>query len=450
VRVIALILSFVMMAAPVLPALAQGRSKGPSVIRDAEIEHTLRTYAEPLLDAAGLSSQAVRIIIIDDRVINAFVSGGQNLFFYTGLLRATDTAGQLYGVMAHEIGHIAGGHLIAGQAAMANASRLAMITGILGLAAGAATGHLDAGMAATLGGMSSAQSSMMAFTREQEASADTAALKFLDANGLSAEGMADFLDKLLKMEGTSSADDAFWRSHPLTSQRVNQVRAHVADSPYAKVPDPPEWAENHARMVAKLDGFIDPDRALVKYPASDTSFAGRYGRAIALYRTGKISDALTLLDSLIKLEPDNPFLYELRGQILFENGRGKEALAPYARSVSLMPDSDLLQQGYAHALVEDGAPENLTKAVDALNRAIAIDGTEPFTWHLLAVAEGRLGHDGLATVALSEESLLNGNLTDAEGQAKRAQALLPAGSQGALRAEDVLTEVSRQKALKKN
>lgn len=430
----------------VAPALAQNRQKGPSVIRDAEIENTLRDYATPLLESAGLSPQAVRIIIIDDKTINAFVSGGQNLFFYTGLLRDTDDVGQLVGVMSHEIGHIAGGHLVQGRDAMRNASRQAMIGALMGIAAGVAAGRADVGAAVVAGSNSMAQRSVLAFTRAQETAADDAGLRFLDLNRLSAQGMLDFLAKLQGQELLpESRQVEFVRTHPLTQDRVSFVRQHVEKSRYTSNPYPEAWVSSHKRMVAKLDGFIDPGRTLQRIKADDPTFEARYARAIALYRRARLAEALPIVEGLLGEEPNNPFLHELRGQMLFENGRIAEAIPSYRQAVTLKPDTDLLRIGLAHALLEGGDAKVVDEAIEHLNRALAVDREEPFTWRLMAVAQSRKGNEAQTTLALAEQAMLSGDVGTARAQAERAGSMLPTGSPGWLRAQDILVEVERQR-----
>jgi predicted Zn-dependent protease len=428
------------------PALAQTRQKGPSIIRDAEIENTLRDYATPLLESAGLSPQAVRIILIDDKTINAFVSGGQNLFFYTGLLRETDDVGQLVGVMAHEIGHIAGGHLVRGRDAMRSASRQAMIGALLGIAAGVAAGRADVGAAVVAGSNSMAQRSVLAFTRTQESAADTAGLHFLDQNHLSAQGMLDFLSKLLGQELLpENRQVEFVRTHPLTQDRVSFVRDHVEKSPYSAAPYPEAWVKSHKRMVAKLDGFIDPARTLQRVKADDPAFDSRYARAIALYRRARLAEALPILQGLLAEEPENPFLHELQGQMLFENGHIAEAIPSYRKAVSLLPDSDLLRIGLAHVLLEGNDPAVLDEAIGHLNRALAVDREEPFTWRLMGVAQSRKGDDAQTTLALAEQAMLSGDIPTARTQAEQAGSMFATGSPGWLRAQDILVEVERQR-----
>jgi predicted Zn-dependent protease len=444
-RRIALALSFLgALCYAFVPAPAQAIS----LIRDAEIENTIRVWATPLFEAAGLVPEDVRIILVNDRRLNAFVAGGQNLFLNTGLLLRSEHAGQVVGVIAHETGHIAGGHLARMPEAIKNATAMAILSLLLGAAAGVAAGRPDAAVAGMAGGMTAAERNFLAYTRGQEAAADQAGVTFLEQNGISSRGLMEFFDILAGQELMVTArQDPYVRTHPLTKERVEFVRNFVATSKYSNAPLPPEWVVMHKRMKAKLFGFIEPtSRTLTTYKENDPSVEARYARAVALYRKPDVPQALATIDGLIREFPNDPFFHELRGQTLFENGRAAEALPSYEKAVQLLPRSGLLRIDLARVQLEFNQPDMDRKAVANLNEALRQENENAMAWRQLAIAEGRIGNIGMAALALAEEAMLRGDYRVAIGQAQRAERLLPAGSPPHLRVQDLQAQARRELA----
>ncbi|MGA2088268.1 MAG: M48 family metalloprotease [Stellaceae bacterium] len=419
----------------------------PDIIRDAEIENNIRTWATPIFNAAGLDPNAVHIYIINDPTLNSFVAGGQNLFMNTGTLLRADRPNEIIGIMAHETGHIAGGHLVRFQEEMHDATVKAIIAMVVGAAAGAVghggAGAMGAGMAA---GEGVGLRSYLSFSVAQEASADQAALKFLDATHQSAQGLLDFFEILEQEEFLSAQrQDPYLRTHPLTSQRIDYVREHVAHSPWSKVPDPPQWVANFNTMKAKLGAFLNPPSdTLAQYKADDNSVPARYARAIAYYRIPQLKDALAIIDGLIHDYPDNPYFYELKGQMLFENGHVDEAVAPYAKAVQLKPDTPLLRIEAAQVDLETNNPALLPTASNMLADAVHFESDNPDAWHFLAIAYGRSNNLGMAALALAEEGMANGNYRTAGQQAERAMKILPQGAERQ-RAQDIRDDARRMR-----
>jgi predicted Zn-dependent protease len=418
---------------------------GMSFLRDAEIENTIRTFATPVWKAAGLDPQAIHIYIVNDPSLNAFVAGGQNLFLNTGTITRSVTPNQLIGVMAHETGHMAGGHLVRMTQMMHNA----MIESIIGmLLGGAATvaGHGSGGGGAVMAGSNVGQQAFLQNTVTIEASADQAALRFLDRTHQSSRGLLEFF-QILEQEMFLNAQhqDPYLMNHPLTEERIDYVKEHVDQSPYSDVKDPPEWIALHSIMKAKLDGFLsNPTDVLARWKADDNSEAARYARAIAYYRIPDLPNALRLIDGLITEHPDNPYYYELKGQMLFENGRVADAVAPYERAVQLKPGEPLLNIELAQVQLETNDPKLIPKARDELNAALRIETDNAEGWRFLAVAYGQSGDLGMAALALAEENMAIGNYREASLQADRAQKLLPAGPQRQ-RAQDLAQDAKRSK-----
>lgn len=422
------------------------QGKQLSFIRDTEIENYLRDLGRPIMEAAGLPLGNVTFVLVNDNSLNAFVAGGMNIYFHTGLLLEVDEPGQLVGVLAHETGHISGGHLIRGRAAMQKASAQALLATLLGVVAGVAGGDARAGQAIIGGGQGLAMRNFLAFSREQESAADAAGISFLDSAKLSAGGMLAFMQKLEDQELLPADRQVeFVRTHPLTQDRVNNIRAHVQSSPYSQNPMPAEWVEKHKRMQAKLLGFTQPLRALNDYKATDASFAARYARAIAMFKRNQLTPALAGVDELLSLEPQNPYLHELKGQMLFENARVDEALPYYSRAVALMPDAPLLRSAYAHALLESKNQTAVTEAVKQLQESLRFEERAPFTWRLLATAYGRQGDEGASAYALAEEAMARGDSKAAAPLIARAESLLPPTSQFRLKLADLRRAVDEAK-----
>ncbi len=431
-------------------------------IRDAEIEGYLHDLAAPVYRAADIEPHNITILIVEDTIVNAFVAEGMNEFFYTGLLQLTDTPEQMIGVMAHETGHIAGGHLIRGKEEMANASAEAILGLILAAAAGAASGNGQAAAGAMSGSQQIAERSFLSFSRTQEASADAAGMSFLDRAGISARGMLEFFKKLEGQELLpTDRQMEYVRTHPLTEDRIDAVQQHLNSSPLKDAKLDLKFYEMHERMKMKLLGYLQPETALLRYTDKDPRLPVRYAVAIALYRTNQTGRALTLMDGLLREEPNNPFFYELKAQILFDSGQVKESVAVYKKANDLLPQSALLRQAYAHALLESHDNSAVDLAIQQLMEANRLEPREPFTWHLLAAAWGRKAEitkdeqfEGMATYALAEDAAANGKDKPAGQLATRAMKVLKKGTPYWLRAQDIkLTTVSdeeRDKADKKD
>jgi predicted Zn-dependent protease len=415
-------------------------------IRDAEIESIIQTWWMPIIAAAGLDPAAVHVYLVNDPSLNSFVAGGQNLFLYTGILMRSTSPNQVIGIMAHETGHIAGGHLARSEQAMHNATIASIIAMAAGAAVAAASRNPDAGAAALLGGSQVGERSFLHFSVTQEASADHAAMTFLDRSHQSARGLLQFFQILEQEEFLAAQrEDPYLRTHPLTRDRINYVRDHVNQSPWSNAADPPEWLVMHARMKAKLDAFTNPPgNILAKYKADDKSVAARYARAIAYYRIPQLQNALPIIDGLIAQEPNNPYFQELKGQMLFENGRVKEAIVPYQQAVKLKPDSALIKIEAAQVELESEDPALVPKAMALLNEATIYESANPDLWRSLAVAYGRSGSMGMMALSLAEQGMADGDWKNARQQAQRAMKTLPPGPQRQ-RAQDIADDAKRSK-----
>jgi predicted Zn-dependent protease len=441
-RLLCFILAASICLALATPLHAQGQRKIPPLIRDAEIETIIRSYATPIFEAAGLDPTGVRVILVNDTSINAFVAGGMNLFMNVGLIMASNSAGQIIGVIAHESGHIAGGHLARRMDEMRGQTLQQILAFMLGIGAAVATGQGGAAVAAVGATSTLQQANLNSFNRTQEISADQAALTYLDRTGQSSQPLLEFLKVLQAKDHLGPQPDLYLRTHPLTEDRISAVEQHVAHSPFSDTPEPSAFEIGHARMKAKLVGFVLPlEQVLNKYPESDDSVAGRYARSIAYWRFGQLPKSLATLQSLLKEEPDDPYFNELMGQILFQSGQGVAALPYYEKGVQLAPDQPQIRYGLAQAQIEIGTPELIKAAIPHLEQVVRAEPTNSSAWRTLGVAYGREGQLAMAALALAEAAQVRGAKKEARMQADRALRGLPEGSPAALRAQDILNSV---------
>lgn len=426
------------------PAESQGNRI--KLIRDAEIENIIRRYATPIFNAAGLSADAVNIYLVGDDRLNAFVAGGQRLFINTGLLIRAESANQVIGVIAHESGHIAGGHLSRIHDELRNAEIKSILAAVIGVAVGVATRDGAAASVIVRGGQGAALTGLLKYSRTQESAADAAALKYLDATGQSARGIAEFFRLLqtdIRLQG--AREHPYLSSHPLTNDRISAVENHIALSRYANVKPPRDRVIDHRIMRAKLRGFMLPLSSVLKnYPETDSSIPARYARSAAYYLDGNLAVAVPLIDSLIADAPENPYFHELKGQMLFENGRIEKSLEPYNRSVGLAPEEPLLRVALSRAQIETGKPALLEDARAHLEVAAGREPEMREIWRLSAIVNGRLGRMGEMALTQAEYELLGGENIAARTLADRAIDQLPAGSPGWLRAQDIRAEARQR------
>ncbi|MTJ83526.1 MAG: M48 family metallopeptidase [Telmatospirillum sp.] len=442
------------LAVLLLVSLAPGVVNAQTIefIRDAEIENTIRTYATPFFQQAGVEPSAVEIHLVKDSQINAFVAEGLNLFINTGLIVKTEHAGQLIGVIAHECGHIAGGHLVKGRGEMENAGYASLASMILGAAAAVVAKRGDVGTAIMMGGNDMAERSYLAFSRSIEGAADTAALSFLDNLHMSARGFLEFMEMLGDQELLVSArQDPYVRTHPLSRDRVSEIRHHVDSSPWSDAPVPPAYVEPHKRMKAKLIAFMDPPvTTLSRYKEDDTSIEARYARAIAYYRKPDLVHAIPLIDGLISERPEDPYFHELKGQMLFENGRVAEAVPEYKQSVKYLPDNALLREELGQVELE---LEDNSQLADAKEHLTFVTRREPDNasgWRLLATAYGRMGDETMAAASMAEYALLMGRWNEALHDATKALKNLKKGTPTEIRMQDVRSQAEQMQERARN
>ncbi|MGZ3411331.1 MAG: M48 family metalloprotease [Xanthobacteraceae bacterium] len=421
------------------PAFAQS-DRGLPVIRDAEIEQLLREYTTPILRVAGLSKQNVRVVIINERAYNAFVVDGRRIFVNAGAIIDSETPNQLIGVLAHETGHIAGGHLAKLRQELANvqsAMVLAMLLGLGAAVAGARNG--DAAAAALMAPQQIALRSLLSYQRQQEEQADRAGVKFLTETGQSAKGMYEtfkrFGDQSLY---AAHYADPYVQSHPMPRERVNSLTELATASPNWDKKDPPELQLRHDMARAKLRGFLDQAETLQRaYPITNTSLPARYARAIATYRYGQLSSAIAQIDALIQVQPHNPYFFELKGQALLEAGRPADAIAPLRQAIAHAPDPTLMRVMLGQALIATHDPKLADEAVASLQVAILRDPDIPDAYTNLAMAYGRKNDIPNADLASAQAAFSRGDFMTARQLAARAKTRFPIGTPGWVKADDI-------------
>lgn len=415
------------------PALAQG------LVRDSEIEEVMRAYTNPMLEAADLEASAVDIYLVGDMSFNAFVTQGQNIFLNTGLIVRAETPSEIKGVIAHEIGHIELAHL----ARMDDAARGSMATMAATIGVGllaALAGEGGAGAAIMASGPQFAQLDFLRYTRGQEASADQAAVRLLNATGQSGRGLVATFERLAYQERISFQRRwEYFRSHPLSADRVAALRRNVEESPFADVEDTPEEIAQLRRIQAKIIGFMaPPGQTFDRYPETDTSIPARYARSVAWYKQGLTDRAVEEIDGLIELEPDNPFFHELRAQILFESGMVGEAIPSQRQALELRPDDALLKIYLARALVASGEEEQAREAITVLSQAVITEPGNAFAWFQKALAHQTLNEIPQAELATAERYYAIGDEMQAHIFARRAHEELERGSEAWIRAAEIL------------
>lgn len=422
-----------------LPAQAQ------SILRDAETEAFFRDLNRPLAEAAGLNPRSVQVLLIGDPEINAFVAGGQNVFFHSGLILAADNVNQVQGVHAHELGHIAGGHGVRTQEAYKAAGNISILSLVLGVAAVAA-GAPEAGLAAIAGGQQAAMANILAYSQAQESTADQAGALYLEKTGTSGRGSIDFFKKLQNQEFryAISQSTGYGRTHPLTGERIANLEERYRASPNWNRPTDPALEARFQRIKAKLTGYIEePARTLRLYPEGDTSVPARYARAYAWHKSAEVERARSEVDALLAAAPEDPWFLELKGQILLESGRVNEAIPPLRRAVQLSRGEPLIAALLGHALISDENGANDAEAERVLRAAVDRDNENPFAWYQLGVVFARRGDEPRAALASAERYSLQGRPQLALINAERAMRGLPKDSRDFIRAEDIVL-VSRQ------
>ena len=430
-----------MLALCALVALAAQPAFAQSILRDAETEALMREMAAPLVEASGLEPGNVDIVLVNDPSINAFVAGGQVVYLHSGLIDAADTANEVQGVIAHELGHITGGHITRFGEGAKSATGISLLSLLIAVGA-AAAGAGDAALGAVLAGQRAALGKFLAFTRVQESSADAAGAQYLSDAGISGRGSLTFFGKLQNQEfryGRSQDDEAgFVRTHPLSGDRIARLREVYTADPAWESPDDAQLQSRFMRVKAKLSGYLaDPKRTLNSFPESRTDVAARYARAYAYHKDARMDLALSEVDALLEQDPVDPYFLELKGQVLLESGRAAEALEPLRLATELTNSQPLIASIFGHALIATEDETHLPEAENVLRAAVSRDRLNPFAWYQLGKTYAAQGDLPRAQLATAEQQILNRDFGRALQSALTAEASLPVGSPDWLRAQDI-------------
>jgi predicted Zn-dependent protease len=432
----ALLTLLAMVAITMRPAMAQ------SILRDAETEALFQDMLDPLLIAAGLRPGQVQVHLLGDRSINAFVAGSQDIYVFSGLIEAADTAEEVQGVLAHELGHIMGGHAIRASDGAKTATGISLLSLLLGAAAMAAGGG-EAGMGIMMAGQQAALGKYLAFNRVQESTADAAGAQYLAKAGISGRGSLAFFKKLQNMEfryGISQDDDqAYGRTHPMSGARIQALREVYVIDPAWEKPADPAIERRFQRVKAKLSGYIaEPERTLRKYPESDRGVPARYARAYAWHKSAYPQKALAEVEELLKIDPADPYFLELEGQVLLESGQPKAAIPALRKAVTYSRAQPLISATLGHALIATEDPANYAEAEEVLKTAVALDNQNPFAWYQLGIVYANKGDQARAALASAERYQLTGGQPGlALRNAETAMQGLPQGSPDWIRAQDI-------------
>lgn len=432
-------------------ALEKAEAQGLPLIRDSEIEALLNDYAKPIFRVAGLGTGRVAVRIVRNEAFNAFVVDGRNVFMHTGTLLTSQTPNEVIGVIAHEAGHIAGGHMAALRARIARDQTRALLTQILGIglliggAMAGGDGGRDAGNAGTAvmqGGNELFMRGLLSERRSQESAADQAGLQYLTATKQSGKGMLETFERFAQQEYVSDQyKDPFVRSHPVATDRLARLRTNVEQSPYFGEIDPPELQLRHDLMRAKLSGYLErPGVVFNRYPVSDNTMPGRYARAIARFfqgGQGGLEASLADVDALIADRPTYPYFHELRGDLLMRSGKMAQAIPSLKQALKLAPDSSLIRVQLATALQSSNDPDSVAEAVALLRKSLVEDQNSR-AYRMLANAYYKQGKLPEADAMTAQAYFHEGNLQQAQIFAKRANVKLRPGSPEWLKNDDII------------
>ena len=429
-----------------LVAVQAGQASAQSVnlIRDAETEALIAEYTAPIFKAAGVSSHNIKVHLIDDPAFNAFVINGQHMFINTGAITQSETPNQLTGVIAHETGHIKGGHNARLRDLMERMQTAALLLTVLSAAAmvgGAVAGSGDtaqAGGAMMMDGQHVLTRSILSYVRQQESAADRAAVEFLNASHQSPAGMIKVFRFFAEQTVGSVRPDPYILTHPMPQDRIAQLEEIAQKSPYYNEKDPAALQQRHDLVRAKIMAYTyqnNPQRILRQY--SDNSLPSRYARAIVTFHSGGYQVAAPALNGLIEAQPQNPWFHELKGTFLLESGKAKDAVAPLRKAVSLAPRSGYMRIELAQAILESGGG-SADEALKLLRVALVDEDQSYLGYRLESQAYGVLGRVPEANLAAALASFHKGDVKEAKMLAERAKTGLAQGSPAWLKADDIV------------
>ena len=415
-------------------------SYGKGILRDAEIERTLKIITLPLLENTKIDQQNFKVLVINDSSMNAFVTSGQYIFIHYGLINKMETVEQLQSVIAHEIGHITGGHYIQRTSDIESARTLAGIGMILSAAAGLVSGDSNIAIGLAAGSQSASKRNFLKHSRTQEASADQAGIKLMAAANINPHAALEVLEIFKGQELlTAKRQDPYIQTHPLNSQRISSIQKSLKTLNFKKNEKDKNIDYMYNRMRAKFKGFTEkPFRALQTTNIKKNDELNLYTRAIAYHRLPDLNLAQKVINKLLELKPNDPYYNELKAQFLLETGNPNEAIKYYNRALELEPNELLFNVGLSRALNSIGKYKSTIKI---LKNIYDKDPRNGRLLRELAIAYSQNGELGWASLLTAERYALYGKFNDALLHAKRAQSILVPGTIAWLKVEDLILEI---------
>ncbi|QBK30469.1 M48 family metalloprotease [Roseitalea porphyridii] len=426
-------------------ATAAAQSTRVPIVRDAEIEALLADYAEPIMRVAGVKRNRTEIVLVNQRSFNAFVSG-RKIFINVGAIVQAETPNEIIGVIAHEVGHLAGGHQDRLRQQIDRAQTIAAVTTVLGVGAAIAGGvsgnrqAAQAGGGIAAGGVEAAQRGLMSYRRSEELAADRAAVDYLNRTGQSAKGLlTTFVRFQRDISLIADRINPYKISHPLPRERLSALETIARQSPHFDKTDSAALQRRHDRARAKILAYVfGPGAVDDAFRDAPNSQAARYGKAISTFLYGSPRDAVPMIDRLIAESPSDPYLHEMKGEVLLRAQDAQGAVNAFSRAVQLTNgNAPTIQVALGHALVLAGGEANLRRAIGELEVAITLDTANTRAYQHLAMAYGRLGADGEAELATAEANFHAGRYDEARRFAARAKRRFERGAPQWLRADDI-------------
>jgi predicted Zn-dependent protease len=375
------------------------------IIEDEEAHNVLAELVRPILKAAELPPEEIEVRIIQDSDTNAFVIDNKNIFINSGLITFSKNPEVIAGVIAHECGHIAAGHVHITKEYLENLRKSMIASSLIGAAAALITGNPYAISAALLGGQV-AQVKFLEHSRNQESQADGLAIRYLERSNISYEGLIDFLKYLSSKERTFYKGQAsYLLTHPLSRERIKYIKENILLK-HSSFPD--NFKDRFELMVAKLYAFTEPFKETMRRYKGSTN-PDIYAQSIAYFRAGHLNKAISLLEKLLIKHPNNPYFIELKAQFLYENGKIKESIKYYKQALNLIPTSNIFKIELAAALITDNT--ELTYAISLFRSAIDKQQENFLAWHGLGVALGKNNYTIESIISLAKASTIIGDKT---------------------------------------
>lgn len=407
------------------------------LLSDAEIENNLKLYIKPLVKAAKLNPDNITIHIVADPSLNAFVINGTDMFINSGLIiKFADDPNVLYGVMAHEIAHIYAGHLTRMRSDYENMSKVALGGAVLGVASMFA-GAPDAGAFVAMGSAQAAERGMLKYSREYETEADKIAVNLLYKTNNNGQGLIKFF-QYMSQRDRSIMPDPYAITHPLSNQRMASIKNSISEK-LGKFGDniTPLIKINFKRMATKLEAFLaSPSDVISKYKDD------KYGLAIGYFRSGQLKKATNLLEQVIEKEPNNPYLWELKGQFYFENGIFNKSTEYYQKALSFVPKDNLIKVELASSQINSAQRNKNSQAINAaiksLKQVIAAQPSNLMAYFMLSRAYGIAEDQPRAISALADFYFYQGEYEKSKILANKVIKMTKANSPEYIRANDIL------------